>query len=88
DRPGDDSRLSRRRTSRHHPSRTEADILAAAQDADAHYRAEHGRPITRDALRTALRISGQRATELRRQLAAEPPASTTPAPDRKEVRTT
>jgi Protein of unknown function (DUF2637) len=56
--------------------RTEADLIAAAREADARYRAEHGRPITRDALRTALRVSGSRATELRRQLLAEPADAT------------
>jgi hypothetical protein len=58
--------------------RTDADLIAAARDADARHRAEHGRPITRDALRTALRVSGGRATELRRLLAADEPAGTTP----------
>jgi Protein of unknown function (DUF2637) len=68
---------SRPRRPRH---RTEADLLAAARAADTRHRAEHGRPITRDALRTALRVSGSRATELRRQLAAETgePAGATP----------
>jgi hypothetical protein len=57
--------------------------LAAARQADADYRASHdGRPITRDALRAALRIAGTRATELRRQLIAER------ATDRKEAETT
>jgi hypothetical protein len=51
------------------PSSSEDDLLQAARAADAAYRAAHdGRPITRDALRAALRISGQRATELRREL--------------------
>jgi hypothetical protein len=50
--------------------RTEDQLIAAARAADAHYRANHnGRPISRDALRTALRIAGPRATELRRLLA-------------------
>ena len=52
--------------------RTEDEAMAAAREADAKYRAAHnGRPITRDALRVALSIAGPRATELRRQLAAE-----------------
>jgi hypothetical protein len=51
--------------------RTEDDLMAAARTADARHREAHGRPITRDALRTALRISGSRASELRRRLAAE-----------------
>jgi Protein of unknown function (DUF2637) len=88
DGPGQNLGPSLRRTARRLPHRTDADVLDAARAADARYRAEQGRPITRDALRTTLRISGQRATELRRQLAAEPPATTTPAPDRKEVQTT
>jgi Protein of unknown function (DUF2637) len=46
-------------------------LLAAARKADASYRARYGRRITRDALRRELRIGGQRATEVRRQLEAE-----------------
>ncbi|MEU0559879.1 DUF2637 domain-containing protein [Dactylosporangium sp. NPDC006015] len=65
------------------PVRTDDELLAAARDADTKHRAAHnGRPISRDALRTALRISGPRATALRRQLAAE-----TQAPERKEAHT-
>lgn len=49
--------------------RTEDELIAAAKAADARYReANDGRPITRDALRTALRISNARATELRHHL--------------------
>lgn len=58
--------------------RTADELLAAARDADARYRQTHDRPITRDALRAALRISGPRATELRRRLA--PPRDPDPAP--------
>ena len=91
------------RTRRRTKSRTEDGLMAAAREADAKYRAAHdGRPITRDALRTALRIAGPRATELRRRLVAEatatPDPATTPepgaapatthAPDRKEAHTT
>jgi hypothetical protein len=70
----------RRRQRRH---RTEAELIAAARDADTRHRAEHGRPITRDALRTVLRVSGGRATELRRLLAAtsEPTPGSTEIPD-------
>lgn len=51
--------------------RDEDELLAAARVADAAYRAEHdGQRITRDELRKALRISGQRATELARKLRA------------------
>ncbi|WP_433609537.1 DUF2637 domain-containing protein [Dactylosporangium sp. CA-139114] len=54
------------------PVRTDDDLLTAARAADAQHRAEHnGRPITRDALRAALRISSPKATALRRTLAAE-----------------
>jgi hypothetical protein len=74
---------SRRRARR----RTEDELLAAARGADAAYRADNdGRPITRDALRTALRIAGPRATELRRQLATE--SAVTATPDRKEAQPT
>ena len=58
------------------PSRTEDDLLEAARAADAVHRAEHdGRAITRDKLRSTLHISGQRATELRRQLREQPSAA-------------
>jgi Protein of unknown function (DUF2637) len=91
-RTGDRSRTATRtparRTGRRR-TRTDAEILAAAQDADTRYRAEHGRPITRDALRTALRISGPRATELRRRLAnPTPPEGVAATADRQEVPTT
>jgi hypothetical protein len=72
------SRPKRAHRTRSH--RPDAELLAAARVADTRYRATHdGRPITRDALRTALSISGSRATELRRKLTAAPPV-----PDRKE----
>jgi hypothetical protein len=52
--------------------RTEDALLSAARRADAQHRAAHdGRPISRDGLRAALRVAGPKATELRRQLAAE-----------------
>jgi MFS family permease len=61
--------------------RTEDALLKAARQADARYRTTHdGRPITRDELRSALRIAGPKATELRRLLAAE-------TTDRKEAQT-
>ncbi|MEV4343542.1 DUF2637 domain-containing protein [Actinoplanes sp. NPDC049596] len=54
------------------PRPTDDALLAAAREADARHRALHsGRPISRDGLRSALRIAGPKATELRRQLAAE-----------------
>jgi hypothetical protein len=67
--------------------RTESDLRVAAQVAEARYREKHGRPITRDALRAALKISGPRATELRRHLAGIAPADgpAAPVPDAKEV---
>jgi hypothetical protein len=99
-RPGSDAEsgpesrgAARTRTaSRRRPRyRTEADLIAAARAADARHRAAHGRPITRDALRAALRIAGPRATELRRLLADHPPGDPTaaprPVPDRKEAPT-
>ncbi|BCJ50420.1 hypothetical protein Asp14428_18950 [Actinoplanes sp. NBRC 14428] len=59
--------------------RTDAALLKAAREADVRHRAAHdGRPISRDGLRSALRIAGPEATELRRRLAAE-------SPDRKEA---
>ena len=74
----------RARARRRGKARTGDELLAAARDADASYRAANDdRPITRDALRTALRIGGQRATELRRILVAE----ATDTPDRKEAHT-
>jgi hypothetical protein len=83
--PGDRPRrrprpASRSGSARRRRPRTETDLWTAARDADARHRAEHGRPITRDALRTALRVSGPRATELRRQLAAaDPPDAARPS---------
>jgi hypothetical protein len=60
--------------------RTGSDLLDAAREVDARHRATHnGRPISRDGLRSALRIAGPKATELRRQLTAET--------DRKEAST-
>jgi hypothetical protein len=62
----------RARSRRRAKPRTDDELIQAARAADARYRAGHdGHPITRDALRMALRIAGPRATELRRQLAAE-----------------
>jgi hypothetical protein len=78
DRPQTRTRVRTRRTKR----RTETALLNAAREADAKYRAAHdGRPITRDELRSALRIAGPKATDLRRRLAAENTEST----DRKEA---
>jgi Protein of unknown function (DUF2637) len=63
-------RGARRPTARRRP-RTESELLAAAREADERYRAARGRAITRDALRAQLRVSGARASDLRRRLAAE-----------------
>jgi hypothetical protein len=51
--------------------RTEDELLEAGRQADTAFRAAHGRAITRDALRQALRIGGPRATELLRRLKEE-----------------
>ena len=73
-----------RRSSRKRPRyRSEADLMDAARAADRRYRDTYGRPITRDALRARLKISGPRATELRRCLAESDPMA--PVPDAKEV---
>jgi len=67
--------------------RTDDALMEAARRADAEHRAAHnGRPITRDALRKALRIAGPKATEIRRRLASESGTDhETLAPERKEV---
>lgn len=60
----------RSRPKRKPKPRTEDELRTAAREADAAYRAAHaGRPITRDELRAVLKVSGSRATELRRELA-------------------
>jgi hypothetical protein len=51
-------------------------VLAAARRAAARHQAEHGRPITRDALRARLGVSNQAASALLRQLRS----NTGPAP--------
>jgi len=54
------------------PRRASTDeLLVAAQAADAAYQERHGRSITRDHLRRELRIGGERATALLRQLKEE-----------------
>lgn len=63
----------------------EAELMDAARTTDQRHRDKHGRPMTRDALRAALKISGPRATELRRRLAASAP--TAHVPDEEEVAT-
>jgi hypothetical protein len=75
------TRVRTRRTKR----RTDAALLNAAREADARHRAAHdGRPISRDGLRSALRIAGPKATELKRRLAAES-TETSNSIDRKEA---
>lgn len=59
-------------------SRTEDELLVAARLADTAHRAEHGKPITRDALRRQLRVGGQRATALLRRLKESATARTPP----------
>lgn|SRR2546423_7593233 len=56
--------------------RTDDELLIAAHAADAAYRAEHGKAITRDELRKRLRVSAARATALLRQLKTEGEALT------------
>ena len=69
DRPRPRTRSKAKRKPR---PRTEDELRTAAGEADAAYRANHGgRAITRDELRAVLKISGTKATELRRWLAAE-----------------
>jgi hypothetical protein len=69
ERPGARTRSKPKRKPR---PRTEDELRTAAREADAAYRASHGdRAITRDDLRAVLKISGTKATELRRWLAAE-----------------
>jgi hypothetical protein len=71
--PTDQARRPRRTRRRQHSRyRTEEELLAAARAADLRHReANDGRAITRDAQRTALRVSNARATELRHQLSQE-----------------
>lgn len=47
---------------------TPDELLTQAQHADAAHRAEHGKPITRDELRKALRVSTERASHILREL--------------------
>jgi hypothetical protein len=49
---------------------TDAGLLAQARAAEAEHRNTHGRPISRDALRQALRVSNQTAGALLRELRA------------------
>lgn len=76
--PEDDPKPRPRSRARRKPKpRTEDELRTAAREADAAYRAAHaGRPITRDGLRTVLKVSGDKATELRRWLATQEPGGT------------
>ncbi|MEV5413531.1 DUF2637 domain-containing protein [Thermopolyspora sp. NPDC052614] len=47
---------------------TPDELLIQARHADAAHRAEHGKPITRDELRKALRVSTERASHILREL--------------------
>lgn len=49
-------------------TRLEQELWTGALRLDAEHRAEHGRPITRDALREGLNIGTDKATELNRRL--------------------
>jgi hypothetical protein len=65
--------------------RSDEALFAAALEADARHRTERGKQISRDALRTELRIGGPRASDLHRRLIAH--LDTTdpfPVPDREE----
>ena len=53
---------------KHDPQQDEADLWARALRAGAEHRATTGRPISRDALRDALRISRDRASDLKHRL--------------------
>jgi hypothetical protein len=56
---------------RSQPVRAEAGLLAQARAAAAEHQHTHGRPISRDALRHALRVSNQTAGALLRELRAD-----------------
>lgn len=65
-----------------------ADLVRTARLVDADYRARTGRPMTRDALRSALGVSTGRATQVLRHLRSEngqlsepSPTPSSPAPD-------
>jgi hypothetical protein len=60
------------RAGRSQPARAEAGLLAQARAAAAEHHYTHGRPISRDALRQALRVSNQTAGALLRELRAGP----------------
>jgi hypothetical protein len=61
----------------------DAGLLARARATAAEYQAAHGRPIGRDALRRALRVSNQTASDLLHALRAPPPTPpATPDQDR------
>lgn len=87
----DRARVRVRSTAKRQPrTRAEDELRTAAREADSAYRASHGgRAITRDELRAVLKISGSKATELRRALAAEAetPRHAITDPNRKEVQT-
>jgi hypothetical protein len=60
----------------------QAGLLAQAQAAAAEHQRTHGRPISRDALRQALRVSNRTAGMLLRELRADPADSDRPSQDR------
>jgi hypothetical protein len=57
---------------RSQPARAEAGLSARARAAAAEHQHAHGRPISRDALRQALRVSNRTAGVLLRELRADP----------------
>jgi hypothetical protein len=59
----------------------EAGLLAQARVAAAEHQHIHGRPISRDALRQALRVSNQTAGALLRELRADPADPEAPSRD-------
>jgi hypothetical protein len=70
--PATGTRARRTRRKYRPQYQAESDLLTAARTADARHReANGGRPITRDALRTTLRVSNARATQLRHKLTQE-----------------
>jgi hypothetical protein len=60
--------LGRRQDVRAATARPEQELWAGALRLDSEHHAEHGRPITRDALREGLNIGTNKATELNRRL--------------------
>ncbi len=84
--PAAGARPSRpRRTARSRPARTgtgaagSGELAERARTVAAAFAAEHGRPISRDALRRALHVSNRVAGELLRAVRTAPPAAAVPS---------